>query len=472
MENNNRKPKEYISISFNLYTVFSDLIKSLWVILALSLSVACFSYMYDVESYQPSYTVRGTYIVTARGVNNDLITAMNLSQESAARFAEIINSRALRDAIAADTGYDVGHIYLTAAVIDATNLVQVEAYGITPEYAFNIYQAIERHYPQITNKTITNAAVSVLVEPTVGTKPSYELHPLRSMLKFFALCFAALGFLFTGLSCLKDTIRTGRDVEKKLDADYLGEICHEKAVRKRKKSGSASILITKKTVSFRYAENIERISRKIQNTMRKNDCKSLLITSCLEKEGKSTIAANLALSMAEQGKTVVLVDLNLRKPALYKLFNSTGVKNHSFDEIINGDKSFETIIDKNAETGIDIIFNEKSYSNSTELLTTGVFNELLNYLQKKNYDFIIIDASSMAYTADVEIIAENVDASLMAVKEHYAKAKDINDRLDALYNCRATVIGCIVNDVHMPSDSVAGRGYFRKYGYGHYSTSR
>lgn len=206
--------------------------------------------------------------------------------------------------------------------------------------------------------------------------------------------------------------------------------------------------------------------------MRKNDCRSLLITSCLEKEGKSTIAANLALSMAEQGKKVVLVDLNLRKPALYKLFNSTGGKNHSFDEIISGDKSFETIIDKNAETGIDIIFNEKSYSNSTELLTTGVFNELLNYLQKKNYDFIIIDASSMAYTADVEIIAENVDASLMAVKEHYAKAKDINDRLDALYNCRATVIGCIVNDVHMPSDTVAGSGYFRKYGYGHYSTSR
>ena len=58
------------------------------------------------------------------------------------------------------------------------------------------------------------------------------------------------------------------------------------------------------------------------------------------------------------------------------------------------------------------------------------------------------------------------------ILEHYAKAKDINDRLDALYNCRATVIGCIVNDVHMPSDSVAGRGYFRKYGYGHYSTSR
>ena len=194
MENNNRKPKEYISISFNLYTVFSDLIKSMRVILALSGSVACFSYMYDLESYQPSYTVRGTYIVTARGVNNDLITAMNLSQESATRFAEIINSRALRDAIAADTGYDVGHIYLMAAVIDATNLVQVEAYGITPQYAFNIYQAIERRYPQITNKTITNAAVSVLVEPTVGTKPSYELHPLRSMLKYFALCFAALGF--------------------------------------------------------------------------------------------------------------------------------------------------------------------------------------------------------------------------------------------------------------------------------------
>ena len=55
------------------------------------------------------------------------------------------------------------------------------------------------------------------------------------MLKYFAICFAALGFLFTGLSCLKDTIRTGRDVEKKLDVDYLGEICHEKNSQETKK---------------------------------------------------------------------------------------------------------------------------------------------------------------------------------------------------------------------------------------------
>ena len=118
MENNNRKPKEYISISFNLYTVFSDLIKSMWVILALSVSVACFSYMYDVESYQPSYTVRGTYIVTARGINNDLITAMNLSQESATRFAEIINSLNFTSVEVLDP-----HSYVSEALIDRIKIV-------------------------------------------------------------------------------------------------------------------------------------------------------------------------------------------------------------------------------------------------------------------------------------------------------------------------------------------------------------
>ena len=473
MENNNRKTKEYLNISFNPYTVLSDLIKNMWIIISLSISVACFSYIQSIESYEPSYTVRATYIVTARGVNNDLITAMKKSQESANRFAEIINSRALLNEISSETGYKTVNIFINAIVISETNLVQVEIYGKTPQYAFSIFQAMTHHYPEIVNKTITNATVGVLVEPTVGSNPSYVISPLKTMLKYFAIGVVGLTAFFMMLSCIKDTVRSGHDVEKKLDTDYLGEVCHEKKIRKRKKAGSDAILISKNTVSFRYVECIQRISRKIQNIMHRKNFSSLLVTSCLQKEGKSTIAANIALSMAEQGKKVLLIDLDLRKPAQYRMFNSSALGGDDFREVLNGKKSIDTIIGKLKDIEVYTVFNSNKYTNSTEILTNGVIKEILDGLKIKGFDYIIIDSSAMELTADTEVLAEYVDAVLVVVKEHYARAKAINDRLDALYNCKAKVIGCIVNNVHLQANTVPGYGYnYRSYAYGYYDERR
>ena len=468
MSESRRSRKGYFNVSLNPYTIGTDLLKAVWVIVALSLSFSCLSYIYRIETYSPYYSVSATYMVTSRGANNDLITAMAASQENAKRFAEILNSTELYKQVSSDTGLNVDNIYARASVIGETNLVELIAYGNTPRYAFVVMESLIRNYPTITSGLITNASITMLLSPSVTDEPAYEISPLRTMVKFFGIAVVVLTFLFAVLSSMKDTIRSGKDVEKKLDTDYLGELPSEKKPRKRRRGknrAGESILISRNTTSFRYAEAMERLSRKIQFKMSSKGLKTLLVTSSLENEGKSTVAANLALSLAEQGLKTAIVDLDLRKPAQYKIFDVTDLESCTLGDVLNGENSIESCQKIIQNTEVTGLFNAKEYTNSTEILTSGTVGNLLLAL-RDSFDYIIIDTPPMSLAADAELIADFTDASMIVAREHMARAKEINDNLDILYECKANVLGCAVNNVHSSATSqIGGKGFSRHYDY-------
>lgn len=468
MPDSRRSRKGYFNVSLNPYTIFSDLIKSAWVIVSLSLSFACFSYIYRIETYVPYYSVSVTYMVTSRGINNDLITAISTSQDNAKRFTEILNSTELYKQVSADTGINVDNIYANAALIGETNFVELTAYGNTPRYAFVILQSMIDNYHTITSELITNASITMLLPPSVSDDPGFEISPVRTIAKFFGIALVVLIFLFAVLSSMKDTIRVGKDVEKKLDTDYLGELPSEKKPRKRRRGKNRtgeSILISRNSISFGYAEAMERFSRKVQYKMSSKGLKTLLVTSCLENEGKSTVAANLALSLAEQGMKTALVDLDLRQPAQFKIFDVTDLESCVLGDVLTGQKGLEScqrIIQNTEVTGL---FNAKEYSNSTDIITAGNVRGILLTL-KDSFDYIIVDTPPMSLAADAELIADFTDASMMVAGEHMAKAKEINDNLDILYECKADVLGCVVNNVHSsPGSKIGGKGFNRHYDY-------
>ena len=467
-------------------TILRDVRRRFWGLLAIAVSVSLLSFIFYVYTWHPIYTVETTYAVTTRGTNNDLFTNLTSAEYTAGQFTQIINSSALQKRVMEDLGSAAPVGSIAARSIPETNLIILSSTAGQPQTAFRTLKSAMTHYPEITDFIIGNALIKVLISPKIPTAPDNEFHPYRFMILAFLAALAALIAVAAVFSFMKDTVRKGSDVEKKLDTRYLGTICHEDKMKQKKfifRTEQNSLLINKPTTSFRYVECVYKVARKIQNQMEKNGSKVLLVTSCLENEGKSTVAANLALALSRSGKKTILVDLDLRKPAQFRIFEEYEDLHTDLVRSLAGKSTIGEMVQKVEDEDLYVIFNTRENSQSTELLTNGRLEALLEYL-KQNFDYVILDTPPMDAAADPEAIAALADASVCVVREHTSRVRDINDMLDILNSCKAKPVGCIFNDAYdYLGQNLGGYGYgygygyrygygYGRYGYGRYGYGR
>ncbi len=447
--------------------MWSDLIRFLWIIISLSLSSAFIAYIIKDITYKPVYRIETTYYVTSRGINNDLLTNMSTAQNMATRYAQIFTSTTIKRKAAETIGVSEDDFIISSEVITDTNLVVIRITADTPELVFKITKCVRELYPELSQYLVTDAIINELTPLKATKKPTYEIDLRITMIKAFILAFGILLILVLTYSCLRDTIRSGKDIEKKLDTRFLGEICFERKKRKIRNGnqGKEALLINKQTVSFRYAEAVGKTCRKIINYMNRDHAKTILITSCFENEGKTTIIANIALAMADQGKRVMLIDFDLKRPSLYMVFGVEKDSIPGLGELLKRRKVSDWTPFKIPDTNIYGIFNYNEYQNSTELLSGNCITDIIEEL-KEAFDYILIDTPPVNACADAETIAAIVDEYIIVVKEHLATAKQVNDVLDVFYNCPGYVIGCVLNATHNNNKhAVGGRAYSQKYGY-------
>ena len=163
-------------------------------------------------------------------------------------------------------------------------------------------------------------ALDVLRRPAVPTAPANSSGAMH-MAKLCALAGLLLAAVYLAVRVyLRDTVKCEADVEQKLDTRLLATVRHEKK-QKTLRNRKTSILITNPTTGFAFVETFKRLRTRVDYLLRRAQGKTVMVTSLLEDEGKSTVAVNLALAMARRHKNVLLIDLDLKKPALYKLLD-------------------------------------------------------------------------------------------------------------------------------------------------------
>ncbi len=458
-----------IQNGFDLRTLSSDLKRHMWTVILLSVAVSLFMFVRYSSSYRPRYTVRATYVVTTRSANSNMISNLTTAQQTANVISSILTSRPLMDAVAADLGTASVPGSISCSIVQETNLVDLSVAASSPRTAFLILESVMRNYPVVTNLLNRDVVMQILVPPEIPTAPDNPNRPTLRTLRIFLMCFVVLIVLFALLSVLKDTIRKGADIENKLEEKYLGSIAHEekyKTFRMWLRGGQTTMLIDQPVCSFRYIESVQKVCRAVQSQMEKRGHKTLLVLSYAENEGKSTVAANLALALAQRGKRTLLMDLDLRDPSQYKVFDFTDDPLTALGDLLSGKTPTQPLIEQMEADGLFYIFSTKSYSHSTEILTNGRLEQLLKYLREQ-FDFIIIDTPPMSMTADVEPLADLADAFMLVIREHRIWARQIRDMLDTLSGYRASSIGCIINDSHNPLSSGGGYGYGSDYGGGY-----
>lgn len=457
-----------------LRTVLGDVKKHLFTIIALSIAAALCMYVRGAGRYTPRYDISATYVVTTRGANANLISNLSSAQQTAALLSRVVTSGPLMDAVAEDLGLPAVPGAVSCEIVQETNLLVLRVTAGTPRMAFLILDSVMRNYPVVTDLIGRDVVMRVLVQPEIPTAPSNARDPLPGAVRAGIVCLAALTLLFVLVSASRDTIRRGSDIERRLDAKYLGSVAHEdkyKTLGMRLRGGHVPMLIDSPACSFRYIESVQKVCRAVQNRMERDDLKTLLVMSCEENEGKSTVASNLALALSQRGRRVLLMDLDLRNPSLAKIFDFDDEPMTALGDALMCRPVPQPLIEQMGEDGVYYVFNTRAYRRSTEILTNGRLEKLLTLLRGR-FDYIIMDSPPMSLTADAEALADMADAALMVVREHRTDARRIADMLDTLASCRAVVIGAVLNDARASlGGGVGGYGYGadqRGYGYGRY----
>lgn len=450
------------------YDVMRDLLKDWWLILIFGLTVALCSYIIADIVYTPTYKARATFAVTSKGANNtyDNLAAANTVASS---LTNIFDGELIKKRVAIDIGAAVIPDYISAEIIPETNLFVLTVSAPSPETAYRIILSIMDNYTSVTNTLYQNAIIDVLEAPSIPMYPDNPPDMRRIMKLSFLGGAAAMLLILAILSVTRDNIKNVKEVTRKLDTKLFGVIYHEnryKTLRAKLHKKKKSILITSPTVSFSFVESIKSMRSKFEYKASAKDQRVLLVTSLLENEGKSTVATNLALALAQKSKKVLLIDADFCKPSIYKILEKEVPETQELGEYLLKKKDLKDVLMVEENSGIFLLIGSKYYNNSVDLITSTAFLEMIE-IQKNIMDYVIIDSPPLSVSADTELLADIADSTLLVVRQSYAKAKYINDVIDTLSETNSELLGCVFNNVRNSPFGYRS-SYHSKYSYRSY----
>lgn len=436
----------------NWFTVVRDLLRNLWIILLAFIAGLLGVRGYIDFTYEPAYKCSTTISINATDSGLYSFSSLNKTIEAASTFQEMFQSSYFKEKLADMTG-NVVDGEISAEQIAETNLIVMTYTCDSPVEAYTMLLAIINNYNEITDHNFGNMIITTISQPVVPTMPvnpvSYNNYDLiaAASLAFVVICIVFISSYF------RDTVKNETDVNSMLDTKLFSVIYHEEKNKTLKSKlgfvhSKDPLLITNILINYRFSETFRIASLKLDYYLKAKNVKTVMITSCGENEGKSTASVNLALAMAKLGRKTLLVDADLRKPAVHKFFKDSASDMKGLGEVIRGNIAINNAIIKEPKTGLYIMCGNQKYRNSSEMISTKRFETFVDSL-KEQFDVIIFDTPPTALVSDAEIIASYIDAAFVVVRQDVAPVPEINDMIDMLNQAGTSVEGCIFNDVNV-----------------------
>ena len=190
------------------------------------------------------------------------------------------------------------------------------------------------------------------------------------------------------------------------------------------------------------AESYRSLRTGIQYSSFDKKYKTILITSSEPGEGKSTTSANLALSLVQSGKKVILIDCDMRRPSVHKAFRISDTQGIS--DVLVGNVKLEDSIVKSGE--LYILTAGSIPPNPSEMLESNAMTELLDRL-KEEYDYVIIDSPPVQAVTDSQVLSTKVDATILVIKVEKTKKESVRNSIKLLKQVNANIIGTVLNGI-------------------------
>ena len=454
------------------FTLIHDILVNWWVILLAALSAAMISSVVLNIRYVPQYTTSATFVVSYRN-SSASYSSLGTANTMATTFQKIVESSAMQDILCKKLGVDAVEADIQASVAEGTNLLDLRVTADNPRDSFDIMEGILENYSDITLYTVGDITLNILQNPSVPFSPVNPLNTESTMKKVFVLAAAAMVVLFGILSVLKDTLKTEDDLKDKLDARSLGALTYEfkykspgEMFRRKKKA----LLINDPLAGFGFVESYRKFSSRVEYRMEKEGYKTLAVTSVSENEGKSTVAANLAISLAEKDYRVILIDGDLRRPSQFLIFGLHPKEENELGEFLKREKQDFNLLMNTDVSKLYVIGGRNCYSSSTDILQADITWKFLNRC-RESADFVIIDTPPAGVLGDAELWGQYADTVLFVERQNFVLAEDVNTVLDKFRAQKSKVLGVVLNSVQSfgtIAGSTVGRYYGRYGDYGNY----
>ena len=209
--------------------------------------------------------------------------------------------------------------------------------------------------------------------------------------------------------------------------------------------------------SFSTKEAYRTLRTNIRFALRGKGCKSFCITSSAQGEGKSITITNLAISFAEAGHKVLLIDADLRRPAIARLLVEKATPGLS--NVLAGLSTEEEAVRPSAYVNLDILLSGDVPPNPAELLGSERMAEMLEKLSKR-YDYILIDTPPVNIVSDTCVIANMLDGVLLLARQDRSRKDNLKRAVNNLKLTGARILGCVFNGV--PRETKGYYGYYNE----------
>ena len=442
----------------NLKEFWDYLKKYAVLIIVIAVLLISVVFAYDKAIKKPMYTTYTT-IVLVKGDNTSVTGSSEaisqsdvlLNRNLVSTYSKIINSKLVLKQVIKNLDLDYSVYTLSKNIrveaLDDTEILKISVSDATPEKAADIANDIADVFSAEIKKIYKINNVSVIDEAQTSYEVSNNTLKRDLALAFLVSVFGTAAIIFVKFY-FDDTIKYNENLEQEIGMPIIARVL---------KDNSNMDLLTLQRPNSLTSESIRTLRTNLQFSSVDEEVKTILITSTLPGEGKSFISANLAISFAQAGKKVLLVDCDLRKGRqhrIFKLSNKTGLSN-----LLIGDfGKVKDYIHKTNVKGLSVITRGVCPPNPSELLNSkknGIFVEKIG----EWYDVVIFDGAPCTGLSDSLILASLVDRVVIVGSENYTPKTELINTKKAIEKVGGSIIGVVVNNINTKGSSY-GRYYY------------
>lgn len=407
------------------------------------------------------------FVSTQSGeTTQELVQGSNFTQARLKTYAELVSTPIVLLPVIATLDLDMSADDLaeriTASAPLDTTLIEITVADVDPVAAANIANAVSQSLAAVVEEietTGTNGASPVeltrVQNANISASPASPNLPLNVILGL--LVGLAVGFGAAVLREVLDTrIRNERDIELITSAPIMGGIGFDP------KAAERPLIVQDDPLSPR-AESFRSLRTNLQFLGIESEARSLLITSSVEQEGKSTTSANLAIAMADAGSRVLLVDADLRRPKTAEYMGLEGAVGLS-DVLIRTAK-LEDVIQPWGKGALFVLPAGKVPPNPSELLGSESMQKLIGFFEQE-FDAVIFDAPPLLPVTDSAILARRVRNVVVVVAAGSTHKNQLRGALNSLQNVDVEASGIVLTMLPEKGPDAYGYARYGYYGYG------